>query len=32
MLSNRILNWSIISALFLVPVAFLVWPFLHGRD
>ncbi|ACE92249.1 hypothetical protein RHECIAT_CH0003301 [Rhizobium etli CIAT 652] len=28
---RRILYWSIISALFLVPVAFLVWPFLHGR-
>ncbi|NEJ82435.1 SLATT domain-containing protein [Rhizobium leguminosarum] len=28
---RRILYWSIIAALFLVPVAFLVWPFLHGR-
>lgn len=29
--SRRILYWSITSALFLVPVAFLVWPFLHGQ-
>jgi hypothetical protein len=27
---RRILYWSVISALFLVPVAFLIWPFLHG--
>lgn len=28
---RRILYWLMISALFLIPVAFLVWPFLQGR-